>query len=57
MKSMSKANIVYIGRKPVKNYFLAVLNSFNQNDQGKVVLHARGRAISSAVVRAQVDEG
>lgn len=51
---MSKENIVYIGRKPVMNYVLAVLSGFNQNDQGKVMLQARGRAISTAVDTSEV---
>jgi DNA-binding protein len=54
MKRMSKENIVYIGRKPVMNYVLAVLSGFNQNDQGKVMLQARGRAISTAVDTSEV---
>jgi DNA-binding protein len=46
---MSKANVVYIGRKPVMNYVLAVLSVFNQKDQEQVMLQARGRAITTAV--------
>jgi DNA-binding protein len=54
MKRMSKENIVYIGRKPVMNYVLVVLNGFKQNDQEKVMLQARGRAISTAVDTSEV---
>ena len=50
---MSKENIVYIGRKPVMNYCLAVLTSLNQ-ESGTVTLKARGRAISTAVDVAEV---
>jgi DNA-binding protein len=50
---MSKENIVYIGRKPIMNYVLAVLNSF-QNNQDEVILQARGRAISTAVDTSEV---
>jgi DNA-binding protein len=51
---MSKENIVYIGRKPVMNYVLAVLSGFNQNDREKVMLQARGRSISTAVDTSEV---
>jgi len=51
---MSKENIVYIGRKPVMNYVLAVLSGFKQNDREKVMLQARGRAISTAVDTSEV---
>ncbi len=51
---MSKANVVYIGRKPVMNYVLAVLSVFNQKDQEQVMLQARGRAITTAVDASEV---
>lgn len=41
-------NTVLIGRKPVMNYVIACLTFFNSNAE-KVVLKARGRAISRAV--------
>ncbi len=44
---------VYIGRKPILAYVTAILTSFNKNPE-KVVLRARGRAISSAVDAAEV---
>lgn len=50
---MSEENIVYIGRKPVMNYCLAVLTSL-QDDSDTVMLKARGRAISTAVDVAEV---
>ena len=49
---MSEENVVYIGRKPVMNYCLAVLTSLQ--GQGRVALKARGRAISTAVDVAEV---
>jgi DNA-binding protein len=50
---MSKENVVYIGRKPVMNYCLAVMNSLERG--GNIVaLKARGRAISTAVDVAEV---
>ncbi|MFQ6089162.1 MAG: DNA-binding protein Alba [Candidatus Methanofastidiosia archaeon] len=41
--------MVYIGRKPVMAYVLATVTQFNMGDSEKVVLKARGRAISKAV--------
>ena len=41
-------NTVLIGRKPVMNYVIACLTFFNSNAD-KVVVKARGRAISRAV--------
>lgn len=41
-------NTVLIGRKPVMNYVIACLTFFNSNAE-KVVVKARGRAISRAV--------
>ncbi|MDH5754647.1 MAG: DNA-binding protein Alba [Candidatus Bathyarchaeota archaeon] len=40
--------MVLIGRKPVMNYVVACLTSFNSGTK-KVVVKARGRAISRAV--------
>lgn len=42
-------DVVYIGRKPVMSYVLAAVTQFNTGDSNKVVLKARGRAISKAV--------
>ncbi len=42
-------NTVYIGNKPPMNYVMAVITAFNMSDTDKVVLKARGRAISTAV--------
>jgi len=50
---MSEENVVYIGRKPVMNYCLAVLTSL-QGKGSRVALKARGRAISTAVDVAEV---
>ena len=41
-------NIVLIGKKPIMSYVIACLTFFNSGAQ-KVVLKARGRAISRAV--------
>jgi len=50
---MSEDNVVYIGRKPVMNYCLAVMNSLERSGN-RVALKARGRAISTAVDVAEV---
>lgn len=41
-------NTVFVGRKPVMNYVVACMTFFNSGSQ-KVVVKARGRAISRAV--------
>jgi len=47
-------NVVYVGRKPLMNYVLAVITNFNAANADRVVLKARGRAISTAVDVAEV---
>jgi DNA-binding protein len=47
-KGETGEKIVYIGQKPVKNYVVACLTSFNAGST-KIVLKARGRAICKAV--------
>ncbi len=52
---MSEAqNVIYIGRKPVMSYVLAVLTHLNQPDAKDVVIKARGMAITTAVDVAEV---
>jgi len=52
---MSKdSNTVYIGRKPVMSYVLAVITNFNSSDTKQVTLKARGRAITTAVDVAEI---
>jgi len=46
--ALTTENIVLVGNKPVMNYVIACLTSFNSGAQ-KVVVKARGRAISRAV--------
>ena len=50
---MSDENVVYIGSKPVMNYCLAVLTAL-KDEESRVMLKARGRAISTAVDVAEV---
>lgn len=46
-------NIVYIGKKGIMSYVLAVVTQFN-NGVHEVIIKARGRAISRAVDVAEV---
>ena len=50
---MSQENIIYIGRKPVMVYCLAVMTALKEAN-AEVTLMARGRAISKAVDVAEV---
>jgi DNA-binding protein len=50
---MESSNVVYIGRKPVMAYCLAVMTALKDED-AEVALMARGRAISKAVDVAEV---
>ena len=46
-------NIVFIGRKPVMAYVMAVITAFRDNPE-QVTIRARGRSISTAVDVAEV---
>ena len=50
---MSQENVIYIGRKPVMAYCLAVMTALKEAN-AEVTLMARGRAISKAVDVAEV---
>ena len=47
------ANAIYIGKKPLMSYALAILLQFNAG-QDEVVIKARGRSISTAVDVAEI---
>ncbi|NPA86040.1 MAG: DNA-binding protein Alba [bacterium] len=51
---MAEENVIYIGQKPTSKYILAVLMQFNNKNANRVVLKARGKAISKAVDVAQI---
>jgi len=53
VNNMEQGNIIYIGRKPVMAYCLAVMTALKE-DNSEVTLMARGRAISKAVDVAEV---
>ena len=46
--------MVYVGKKPPMSYVLAVVTQFNSNGSDRVILKARGRAISTAVDTAEI---
>ena len=46
-------NVIYIGKKPVMGYVLAVVTQFN-NGQQEVFIKARGKTISRAVDVAEI---
>jgi len=47
-------NIVYVGRKPVMSYVLAVITHFSRTNAKEVTLKARGRSITTAVDVAEI---
>ena len=49
-----KSNVVYIGRKPVMSYVMAVITSFTGSNSKEVTLKARGRSITTAVDTAEI---
>jgi len=52
---MSKSpDVIYIGRKPVMSYVLAVITSFSGSDAKEITLKARGQAITTAVDVAEI---
>jgi len=53
--AMSKEpNTVFIGRKPIMNYVLAVIILFGRGETKEVTLKARGQAITTAVDVAEI---
>ena len=50
---MESGNKIYIGRKPMMAYCMAVMSAMRE-DHSEVTLMARGRAISTAVDVAEV---
>ncbi len=50
---MAEENIIYVGKKPVMNYVLAIVTRFNNNND-HITIKARGKAISKAVDIAEI---
>jgi DNA-binding protein len=53
MEEAQESNTVYIGKKPLMNYVLAVVTQLNMN-KSPVVIKARGKSISKAVDVADI---
>jgi DNA-binding protein len=51
---MSEENIIFVGKKPTMNYVLAIVTQFNNSGIDKIVIKARGKAISKAVDIAEI---
>jgi DNA-binding protein len=45
---------IFVGNKPPMSYVLAVVTEFKKEDTDKVIIKARGRAISRAVDTAEI---
>ncbi|GGM66227.1 DNA-binding protein [Thermogymnomonas acidicola] len=50
---MAEENVIFVGKKPTMNYVLAVVTQFN-NNVDKIIIKARGKAISKAVDIAEI---
>jgi DNA-binding protein len=53
-KSKADENTIFVGNKPPMSYVLAVVTQFNTRSSDKVIIKARGRAISRAVDTAEI---
>jgi DNA-binding protein len=53
MSSMPEENVVYIGRKPVMSYVMAVMTALRP-EVNEIALLARGSAICTAVDTAEI---
>lgn len=51
---MAEENIIFVGKKPTMNYVLAVVTQFNSGNLEKIIIKARGKAISKAVDIAEI---
>ena len=47
-------DVIYIGRKPVMSYVLAVITAFSGSDAKEITLKAHGQAITTAVDEAEI---
>ena len=45
---------IFVGNKPAMSYVLAVVTQFNGKGSSKVIIKARGKAISTAVDTAEI---
>ncbi len=51
---MSEENVIFVGKKPTMNYVLAIVTQFNNSDIDRIIIKARGKAISKAVDIAEI---
>jgi DNA-binding protein len=51
---MSEEAIIFIGSKPPMRYVTAMITAYNQQDVDRIIIKARGRAISRAVDVAEI---
>ncbi|AAT43785.1 DNA-binding protein Alba [Picrophilus oshimae] len=51
---MAEENVIFVGKKPTMNYVLAIVTQFNNNSTSRIVIKARGKAISKAVDIAEI---
>ncbi len=51
---MAEENIIFVGKKPTMNYVLAIVTQFNNDEVNRIVIKARGKAISKAVDIAEI---
>lgn len=51
---MAEENIIFVGKKPTMNYVLAIVTQFNNEGTNRIVIKARGKAISKAVDIAEI---
>lgn len=51
---MTEENTIFVGKKPTMNYVLAIVTQFNNSDVNRIVIKARGKAISKAVDIAEI---
>ncbi len=51
---MAEENIIFVGKKPTMNYVLAIVTQFNNAETNRIVIKARGKAISKAVDIAEI---
>ncbi len=51
---MAEENTIFVGKKPTMNYVLAIVTQFNNAETNRIVIKARGKAISKAVDIAEI---
>jgi len=52
--NMSEEKIVFIGKKPIREYVLVVLTELNSEDTREVTIKARGKLMAKAIDIAEI---